>query len=355
MIFAITKKTAKFYRANVFVWTIFIAYEIMLVYFLKRQFSSFSEYFSTYFINIVLFYSNTYIVWPRIYKKPIYFAIIYILLEFVAYIGLKVTFTQLYHILDISENSLHTSFEALVVGTLYRFIYFAGLSTGYWFALNTIAQQNKISNMEKSELLNELQQQQLEKKLIDSEIAYLKSQINPHFLFNTLNFLHNSAIKAAPQLTKPILLLSDIMRYALTEIPQNGKVELSDEIEQIASFIDLNQFRFDHNLQLSFTIKGNTANLKILPLILLTPIENIFKYADLKNTEHPVKINIEIIDNDLRFLISNKKIRVRKHLPSHGLGLKNLKLRLDAYYLNAHKIQIIETADEYTFNLQITL
>lgn len=355
MIFAITKKKAKFYRANVFVWTIFITYEILLVYFLKRQFSSFSEYFYTYFMNIALFYSNTYIVWPRIYKKPIYFALIYILLEFVAYAALKVIFTQLYYILGISEIGLHTSLETLVAGTLYRFIYFVGLSTGYWFALNTIAQQKKISNLEKAELLNELQQQQLEKQLIDSEIAYLKSQINPHFLFNTLNFLHNSAIKTAPQLTKPILLLSDIMRYALTEIPQNGKVELSDEIEQIASFIDLNQFRFDHNLQLSFTIKGNTANLKILPLILLTPVENIFKYADLKNNEHPVKISMEINDNDLRFIISNKKIRTRKPFPSHGLGLKNLKLRLDAYYLNAHKIQIIETADEYTFNLQITL
>ncbi|MBB6501565.1 sensor histidine kinase [Pedobacter cryoconitis] len=209
--------------------------------------------------------------------------------------------------------------------------------------------------MEKSKLLDQLNHQKLEKQLIDSEIAYLKSQINPHFLFNTLNFLHNSAIRTSPGLSKPILLLSDIMRYALTEVPLNGKVDLAEEIEQIASFIDLNQFRFDHNLQLSFTITGNTGNLKIIPLILLTPVENIFKYADLKNYENPVKINLDIDDNKLQFTITNRKLRTRRTVMSHGLGLKNLKLRLDAYYLDNHHIQIVENADTYSFKLQITL
>ena len=84
-------------------------------------------------------------------------------------------------------------------------------------------------------------------------------------------------------------------------------------------------------------------------------MENIFKYADLKNTEHPVKISIDINNDELKFAIYNRKIRSRRPIASHGVGLKNLKLRLDAYYLDVHEIQIIETADDYTFNLQITL
>ncbi|QNK63726.1 histidine kinase [Pedobacter sp. PAMC26386] len=315
-----------------------------------------ADYILGYFLNIVVFYATSHITWPIAYKKPIHIGLALILLELAAYLAIKYIFIWIYFKLELSTHAPSSVItQDTIARTLYRFIYFVGLSSGYWFALNIITQRKEITDLEKGILLDQLHQQKLEKKLVDSEIAYLKSQINPHFLFNSLNFLHNSAIKNAPQLTKPILLLSDIMRYALTEIPKSGKVDLSEEIEQISSFIDLNQFRFDHNLQLSFTITGNTAKLQILPLILLTPVENIFKYADLKNTEHPVKINIEINNNELQFTIYNRKIRTRKPIHSHGIGLKNLKLRLDAYYLNTHEIQIIETADDYTFKLQITL
>lgn len=315
-----------------------------------------SDYVSSYALNIILFYANSYIVWPRIYKRPLHIAITLIILEFAAYTALKFIFSEIYFLFGLLEtNPMDNPIFLSIAATVYRFTYFFGLSTGYWFVLNIIAQRKEITDLEKNKLLDQINHQELKKKLINSEIAYLKSQINPHFLFNTLNFLHNTAIKTSPQLTRPILLLSDIMRYALTEIPKNGKVELSEELEQIASFIDLNQFRFDHNLQLSFTIIGNTANLRILPLILLTPVENIFKYADLKNAEHPVKINVEINNNEMQFTINNRKIRTRKPFQSHGVGIKNLKLRLDAYYPESHEIQIIETADNYTFKLQITL
>lgn len=355
MISASASKKFKFFRAHIFVWGLFIGYESILVFTLHLPSNSLLDYILGYSINIFLFYANTYIVWPRIYRKPIYVTLTFITIELVGYLILRYASAWLYVIIGLSKELQFTMSLDFIARVTYRFIYFFGLSTAYWFALNIIAQRKEITDLEKNKLLDQVNNQQLEKKLIDSEVAYLKSQINPHFLFNTLNFLHNSAIKTAPQLTKPILLLSDIMRYALTEVQKNGKVDLSEELEQIASFIDLNQFRFDHNLQLSFTIKGNTANLQILPLILLTPVENIFKYGDLKNDEHPVKINLDISSNELEFTISNRKIRTRKPIQSHGIGLKNLKLRLDAYYPDTHEIQIIETAENYTFKLQITL
>ncbi|WP_367868097.1 sensor histidine kinase [Pedobacter sp. WC2423] len=355
MIFPPTSKNFKLYRTHAFVWALFIGYESLLIFLLHQPSNSIIDYIFVYAINIIFFYFNTYIIWPLIYKKPIYIGLAFIIMELIGYLILRYAIAWLYVIIGASNVLPFTMSLDFIARITYRFIYFFGLSTAYWFALNIITQRKEITDLEKNKLLDQVSNQQLEKRLIDSEVAYLKSQINPHFLFNTLNFLHNSAIKSAPPLTKPILLLSDIMRYALTEIPQNGKVDLSEEIEQIASFIDLNQFRFDHNLQLSFTIIGNTANLQILPLILLTPVENVFKYADLKNTEHPVKINLELNNNELQFTINNKKIRTRKPIQSHGIGLKNLKLRLDAYYPDTHEIQIIETADDYTFKLQITL
>jgi two-component system LytT family sensor kinase len=355
MIFTKNGKKANFYRSHILLWILFIIYESIITIVVTGKFWTPLDYFNAYFINILLFYVNAHLVLPFSHKKPIYITAALILLELFCFVIIKFSFSwTLFYFGIIAGDpfkSIHTAFSY----TVWRFIYFMGLSTGYWFALNTIIERKKVSDLEKNKLLNQLQKEQLEKKLADSEIAYLKSQINPHFLFNTLNFLYNSALKTSAELSEPILLLSDIMRYALTDTSKNGKVDLQDEIEQINTFINLNQFRFDHNLQLAFTVSGNPAGKMILPLVLLTPIENIFKYGDLRNTDHPATIDLVIDEHHLHLKSNNRKLKSRRHIPSHGVGLKNLKLRLDAYYSQAHYIQVSENEDDYIFELQITL
>ncbi|WP_158800065.1 sensor histidine kinase [Pedobacter sp. L105] len=355
MIFAKSIKTARFYRISALVWTLFILYETLITYFIARKFGAFGDYVNSYMVNILIFYVNANIVLPYSYKKPKYILFLLILLEFVLSTLFKFAMVAGFLYLGLTHENPFNDLVLLITKSTWRFIYFMGLSTGYWFALNIIVQRKEISDLENNKLVNELNKQQLEKKLVDSEVAYLKSQINPHFLFNTLNFLYNSSIRTSPELSKPILLLADIMRYALTETPQNGKVDLSDEVEQIISFIAINQYRYDHNLNLSFDISGDSGDFKILPLILLTPVENIFKYADLKSAEYPAKIKLELINNQLQFMISNKKLKTRRAVKSHGIGLKNLKLRLDTYYPNTHHIDISENDDQYIFELQLTL
>ena len=237
MISASSLEKINFYRAHIFAWFLFITFEFLLSFSLSLPLGSAADYILGYVLNIVLFYTNSHIVWPIAYKKPIYIGIALILLELIAYLIMRYAFALFNFGLGLSAYSPSSLLTlSIIARMLYRFIYFVGISSGYWFALNIIAQRKKISDLENSKLLNQLQQQQLEKKLVDSEVAYLKSQINPHFLFNTLNFLHNTALQQLHNY-QPILLLSDIMRYALTEIPQNGKVELSEEIEQIASLL----------------------------------------------------------------------------------------------------------------------
>ncbi|SEA39447.1 sensor histidine kinase [Pedobacter hartonius] len=355
MIFAKNSKKTKFYGTHILVWVLFIIYESIITIVLTGKFWTLLDYFNSYFINIVLFYVNAHLVLPYSHKKPFYITAAFILLELICSTLLKYSLSEILLYLKVTADSPFKNMYTGLSYTVWRFIYFMGLSAGYWFALNTIIERKKVSDLEKKELLSQLQNEQLEKKLADSEIAYLKAQINPHFLFNTLNFLYNSALKTSVELSEPILLLSDIMRYALTETPQSGKVNLEDEIEQINTFIDLNQFRFDHNLQLSFNVSGNAAGIMILPLILLTPIENIFKYGDLKNTSHPATINLVIRENQLHLTSINRKLKSRRHIPSNGVGLKNLKLRLDAYYSDAHQIHVSENEDDYIFDLQITL
>jgi two-component system LytT family sensor kinase len=355
MIFAKNHKNVKFYRTTILIWALFILYECLVTYFLGGKFASLADYVSAYTLNILLFYANAGFVLPKTHHKSIPYIILAEILLWIAYAGVKYAITLTFFQLGWSASNPLAAPQFFLAQTIWRFIYFVGLSWGYWFALNIIRQRKEISDLEKSQLLDRLKSQELEKQLVDSENAYLKSQINPHFLFNTLNFLYNSALQSAPILSKPIMLLSDIMRYALTEVAQNGKVNLEDELEQITTFIELNQYRFEHNLQLNYTLAGNSTNFKILPLILLTPVENIFKYADLRNPAHPAQISIEIKEGQLYFSISNRKLKSRQAIASQGIGLKNLQLRLEAYYTNAHQVKVSQDNDNYSFELQITL
>lgn len=355
MILKKNSKTGRLYLTHLLVWLVFIAYESLITTFMSGKFWTLLDYFNAYFINIALFYINAHYVLPNWNKKRYYLTIFLVVLEISVATGLKYCSAQLSLYLHLSATSIFENLFTGLVNTVWRTIYFVGLSTGYWFALNIIIERKKVSDLEKNKLRSQLQQEQLEKKLADSEIAFLKAQINPHFLFNTLNFLYNSSLNTAPHLSEPILLLSDIMRYAITDTPKTGKVNLDDEIEQINTFISLNQFRFDHNLQLSFNVSGDTSDRLILPLILLTPVENLFKYGDLKNASHPATIDLVIRENRLHLTSRNRKFKSRKHIPSNGVGLKNLKLRLDAYYSDAHLIQVSENDDDFIFDLQITL
>lgn len=348
-------KSGRFYLTHLLVWLVFIAYESLITTFMSGKFWTLLDYFNAYFINVALFYINAHYVLPFWNKKRYYLTIFLVILEISTATALKYGFAEISLYLHITTTSIFEHLSTGLINTIWRTIYFVGLSTGYWFALNTIVERKKVSDLEKSKLRSQLEQEQLHKKLADSEIAFLKAQINPHFLFNTLNFLYNSSLNTAPKLAEPILLLSDIMRYAITDTPKTGKVNLDDEIEQINTFISLNQFRFDHNLQLSFNVSGDTSDILILPLVLLTPVENIFKYGDLKNSSHPATINLEIKENRLHLISRNRKLKSRKHIPSNGVGLKNLKLRLDAYYSDAHRIHVSESDDDFIFELQITL
>lgn len=356
MTFAKNFKNAKFYRTSVLIWALFIAYEVLVVYFVSGKVAPIFDYINAYIVNIILFYVHAHLLLPYVNKRPIYIAIGLIVLEFVAYCILKSIGTYVILHLGLTASDPFKFPQVLMSQLLWRFVFIMSLSSGYWFALHSILQTREIADLEKNKLLDQLQNEKLQKQLATSEIAYLKSQINPHFLFNTLNFLYNSSLRSSPELSRPILLLSDIMRYALTDVKQTGKVDLSEELEQINTFIALNQFRFDHNLQLIFDVKGDAEDFKILPLILLTPVENIFKYADLRNADYPAKINVEITENRLYFSSNNKKLKARRAVSSHGVGLQNLKLRLEAYYgSDGHDLHIEDTIDNYIFKLEINL
>ncbi|MFL9481337.1 sensor histidine kinase [Chitinophagaceae bacterium LWZ2-11] len=197
----------------------------------------------------------------------------------------------------------------------------------------------------------EKQKIQLEVEKLQANYNYLKSQINPHFLHNTLNFFYAKSLPYSQELSDGILTLSDIMRYAMSQDNAVDKVLLSDEIEHLRNVIKINQLRFSNNLNVSLTVTGVVTGITIIPFVLITIVENAFKHGELKNQEHPIDMQLTIEDTgQVSFYCKNKKKTGPKEL-STGIGLDNTQKRLKMAYENKFKLNIIDEQEFYTIQL----
>jgi hypothetical protein len=197
---------------------------------------------------------------------------------------------------------------------------------------------------------------QLEKEKLQANYLFLKAQINPHFLHNTLNFLYARSLPYSAELSEGILTLSEIMRYSLDkEEDAEGKVPLTREIEHMNNIIRIQQLRFGNALQVIFRLQGDPEGLRILPFVLITIVENAFKHGELKDPEHPVTLDLCIDEGKkLRFHCINKKKTGPKEL-STGIGLENTRRRLELAYGENYSLYIKDQREAYIADLSINL
>lgn len=216
-----------------------------------------------------------------------------------------------------------------------------------------LAYLNYLRDGRKQQKVLEEQKLQLEVEKSSANLNFLKAQINPHFLHNTLNFLYAKSLPYSPELSEGILTLSDIMRYALSEgNAKDGKAPLKDEIEHVWNVIKINQLRFSNKLNVNFNVIGLVEGINIIPFVLITIVENAFKHGDLKDQGHPIEIQLEVNGKKLRFWCTNKKKSGPKEL-STGVGLDNIKKRLDLAYGNNYSFNIRNEAEFYSTELII--
>ena len=184
------------------------------------------------------------------------------------------------------------------------------------------------------------------------ELAYLKAQVNPHFLFNVLNSLYALAIKKSDKLVDAIPKISDMMRYNIEEA-QKSFVSLDQELEYIQDYIDIQKLRLTAKTKISYIIEGDTSNKQIEPLLLIAFIENAFKYGVSTEKESEIIINIEIFENILKLYIQNDKVRI--YLNTSGTGIKNTIKRLDHTYHNRYVLDIDDEEKNYIVQLSINI
>lgn len=187
-----------------------------------------------------------------------------------------------------------------------------------------------------------------------AEMVSLKEQINPHFLFNTLNGIYALAVRDKSGTTaSAILKLSGLMRYVVTET-SNAYVDLDKEIAYINDYIELQKLRLDRRVQLSYEVVGAPQGKKIAPLLLVPFIENAFKYGVNPDEDSNISILIKINDSELDMVVENNKVKVALHPhESSGKGIENTKLRLHLWYPSKHLLDLSDDDKRFRVHLII--
>lgn len=228
----------------------------------------------------------------------------------------------------------------MMMGELYVITFVAAIKITFDF----LQEQKRVTDLEKSQL--------------ETELLFLKSQISPHFFFNTLNNIYSLSVEKSNKTPKIVLKLSELMRYMLYDT-KTKKQTLENEILCIQNYLDLERIRNDDRLEVNMSISGDIHDKEISPIILLTFVENAFKHGVNKNTG-PVVINInfKIKGDFLHFTITNPMPEITKHKDnfnkSSGIGLENVKKRLElGYNKNDYKLSFKNKKNIFAVKLVI--
>ena len=201
--------------------------------------------------------------------------------------------------------------------------------------------------------MNERVRTDLENQRLAAELSFLKSQVNPHFLFNSLNSIYSLAYQKSDAAPEAILFFLVFLWYMLYE-SNDGKVDLAKELQYLQNYIDLQKIRFGNKAFIDFKITGEVGAQKIVPLLLIAFIENAFKHGVANDPLIPIRLLINLDGVNLHFYIENKKHMNNRDIES-GVGLNNVQRRLELLYPGRYKLDIQDRQDTYTCELSLVL
>lgn len=197
--------------------------------------------------------------------------------------------------------------------------------------------------------------QQYHHEKLNAELMLLRQQVNPHFLFNALNNILSLANRKSDQTSEAIVKLSAILRYMLSENPQN-EIPITSEITLIQNYIDLQKLWMKNTITVDFVVENVTGNYYIEPFILNPLVENAFKYGTFPGVESTILIHINMVGDWLYFKASNPVVREQlSEVSSMGIGVNNVIRRLELCYPGNYKIEIIQKENNYLIDLSIKL
>ncbi|AWI25114.1 sensor histidine kinase [Flavobacterium pallidum] len=299
-------------------------------------------YFGIYFVLLIFFYFNYFYLIPQLYfhdKRFLYVIILVLMLLFFLWISNFVD-RPLNEILSamgsyngpLQKVSHSTTAPKPAQDEHTILVYIIGVLSSLFFSINKRLQET-------------------EREKIAAELSLLKAQINPHFLFNTLNSIYSLSIRKDDRASDCIVQLAELMRYIMNNANDN-MIDLSKEIEYISNYISLQKSRLEETAQINYMVNGNMIGKKITPLILISFIENAFKHGVNPEENSEIDILIEVTGQELKLLVYNRKVHSVQ--AESGMGMRNTIERLGHLYPD-HKLEIANLDKSYSVKLTMEL
>ncbi|MBK6339365.1 MAG: histidine kinase [Bacteroidetes bacterium] len=291
--------------------------------------------------DIFYFYFVAYYLFPTFFDKKKYFK--HFSIGTIMY-GILVYFRGYVAINSIYFDKIASGYvKPQLVWLIASFTLFGSMAVATVFRLII----NYMRQVEKEE--------KLEKEKLIAEMNFLKAQINPHFLFNSLNNIYGLALIESKKTPEMVLKLSQFLRHNLYD-GKAAKVSLGEEMKYIENYIELISLKYEQPLNIEFNINEIDPKVKIEPLLFINFVENAFKHSQVESGVGVIRIMCKTTKNDLFFYCGNSKpINPGKKDSVGGIGLENNRKRLELVYPNAHTMEIIETDETFTVNLNIKL
>ena len=344
------KKIFKFTRRHhVLFWSVYFLLNILrwgnyfddYLYSLKTNIIGFP-------VHMILVYLNIIVLMPSfVYKRKYFVYIIFLIASLLLMVFMKFNLTFFL----VSENIwpegpsvIHDFTFTYAIDMMIGELYVITFVTAIKITMDWLEEQKRVAALEKMQS--------------DTELLFLRSQISPHFFFNTLNNIYSLSIEKSEKTPRIILKLSELMRYLLYET-KTKRQSLEKEIICIQNYLDLERIRYGELLKINMNISGDILNKKIAPILLLSFVENSFKHGANKNIGNvTIDIDFKIVKNFLFFTISNPISEITKHKltinHSGGIGLNNVKKRLALGYGSDEYDLKIDNEDKlFTVKLKI--
>ncbi len=286
----------------------------------------------------VIFYVSYFLMYLVLKNKKniIYFILLYLIAFFYPEFGKHLLVSlSLFHSSGDAPHTISLNFNSLI----------ATIQTSFWGALFYLG----VDWFQKKQ-----QKKELEKQNLQSELKLLKNQVNPHFLFNTLNNI-DSLISSNPGKASAMLVgLSGMMRYMIYDT-NAGKVPLEQELQQIRNYLDLQEMQYANAGLVEYTVIGNPEGIDVAPMLFIPFIENAFKHCTDKDKRHAIRFLFDIDGKTIRFEsvnIADPSQHITKD-STGGIGLETVKRRLELLYPGRHKLQIDRKNDFFSVFLSI--
>lgn len=327
------KNKSFFFLFHLLAWSILLLFPIVAIQktssLLKNDQIQLLVYLCCGVASIGFYYFNYYIAIPKYLFKHKYLLFIIFSIIFVA---VCIVLTRFLLSLDFNNGqNLSQSHSYLLPNYIWRFIivFIVAFSIRFYQKMK-----------------------QIEVEQIVSELANLKAQINPHFLFNTLNGIYGLALTKSDKTADYLSKLSSMLRYSLSETSAE-KVPFENEIHYLKNYIALQKIRLTETTSVNFIVKGQIKSQQIPPLLFINFVENAFKYGVSNEVQTEIQIYLVVEENAISIYIKNDKVNQHVVSSSHEMGLKNIKRRLDLIFGNNYKLKIENT--EKTFEVNLTI